>query len=153
MTKARTRKTDELHHLAPFRDCTPAELRALAGALDEASLPAGRTLCRQGETGLEAFVIASGEVDVIIDDIHVATLGAGQMVGELSVLDRGPRTATVITRTPVELFVIPGDRFKVLVERAPTMAESLMVALSRRLRAVDEAVASGGGLAALSPTG
>lgn len=135
-------KVQELQQLEMFRGCRPAELRALAAAVDEATVPAGTVLCQQGDTGRECFVLTSGEVDVLIDDVCVATLGPGQVVGELSMLDHGPRTATVVTRTKAELFVIPRRRFKVLMERVPPLGGALMVALSQRLRAV-EAVPTG----------
>ena len=135
-------KERELQQLDLFRACRPAELRSLAAAVEESTLPAGATLCRQGERGQECYVVASGEVDVLIDDVLVATLGPGEVVGELSLLDNGPRTATVVARTAVELFVIPRRRFKVLMERVPSLGSALMVALSHRLRAVDTAVAA-----------
>jgi CRP/FNR family transcriptional regulator, cyclic AMP receptor protein len=136
-------KEQELQDVELFRACRPAELRRLAAAVEVAAVPAGTTLCRQGESGHECYVVASGEVDVLIDDVCVATLGPGEVVGELSLLDHGPRTATVVARTPLDLFVIPQRRFKVLMERVPSLGLALMVALSQRLRAVDTAVATG----------
>ena len=127
----------ELQRLDMFRGCRPAELRALAAAVDEVTVAAGTVLCQQGDTGRECFVLMSGEVDVVIDEVCVATLGPGQVVGELSMLDHGPRTATVIAHTNAELFVIPRRRFKVLMERVPPLGSALMVALSQRIRAVE----------------
>src|SRR4051812_41931516 len=76
---------------------TAAVRLSLGGSLLD--VPAGTALCRQGEAGLEAFVLVDGEVDVLLDD-RVVTLGAGEVVGELAALDATRvRNATVVAST------------------------------------------------------
>ena len=69
-------------------------------------MTAGSLLVDQGQTGREAFVVLDGTVTVKRNGRKVATLGPGAIVGELSLLDHGPRTATVVCETDCSLFVI-----------------------------------------------
>ena len=90
-----------LDHLASvplFSACSKRELQKIAKASDELTIPAGKVLVEQGDTGRECFVLVSGTASVKRGTRKVATLGPGDCVGELSLLDHGPRTATVVTR-------------------------------------------------------
>ena len=82
-----------------FSLCSKKELQAVAKATDEMELPAGRVLCEQGSTGREAFIILDGTAEVTRNDQQVAIAGPGTCVGELALLDHGPRTATVTAQT------------------------------------------------------
>lgn len=88
-----------------WRDLPAADLEALAATGDRASVPAGRRLMTEGQRGYESAVVITGELTVSHDGEVVATLGPGDVVGELSLLDHAPRTADVHTATDVELFV------------------------------------------------
>lgn len=86
-------------------DLPEKDLRVLASTGDRTSVPAGRVLMTEGQRGLESAVVIAGELEVVHDGRVVATLGPGDVVGELSLLDGVPRTADVRTSTDVELLV------------------------------------------------
>lgn len=86
-------------------DLPQEDLRVLASTGDRTSVPAGRAVMTEGQRGLESAVVIVGEVEVVRDGQVVATLGPGDVVGELSLLDGIPRTADVRTSTDVELLV------------------------------------------------
>lgn len=86
-------------------DLPKEDLRVLASTGDRTSVPAGRVLMTEGQRGLESAVVIAGEVEVVHDGRVVATLGPGDVVGELSLLDGIPRTADVRTSVDVELLV------------------------------------------------
>lgn len=86
-------------------DLANEDLQVLAATGDRASVPAGRVLMAEGQRGLESAVVITGEVEVRTADRVVATLGPGDVVGELSLLDGTPRTADVVASSDVELLV------------------------------------------------
>jgi CRP/FNR family cyclic AMP-dependent transcriptional regulator len=129
-----------LEHLASvplFSACSQKELQAVAKASDEINLPAGRVLCTQGEVGREAFILVQGEALVRRNDRKVATLGPGSCVGELALLDHGPRTATVTATTPVTVLVLGPREFAGLLDEVPTIAHKLLASLASKVRELD----------------
>lgn len=88
-----------------WRDLPTADLQVLAATGDRSCLPAGREIMTEGEHGFESAVVISGELEVVHDGEVVATLGPGDVVGELSLLDGTPRSADVRTATDTELLV------------------------------------------------
>ncbi len=109
----------------------------MARASDEIDLPAGRTLCEQGTIGREAFVIIDGTAEVRRNKKKVATLGPGDCVGELALLDHGPRTASVIAATDLKVLVIGAREFAGIVDEIPSIAHKLMKALAAKVRELD----------------
>jgi CRP/FNR family transcriptional regulator, cyclic AMP receptor protein len=128
---------DELRGIPLFAGCTRKELERLAGAGDEIDVSAGTVLADQGQTGREAFVVLRGSVSVRRNGRKVATLGPGAIVGELSLLDHGPRTATVTCDTDARLFVISQRHFLAVLDDVPTIGHKLMAALASRIRELD----------------
>ncbi|MDX1659483.1 MAG: cyclic nucleotide-binding domain-containing protein [Nitriliruptorales bacterium] len=98
-------KTEWLGSQPWWSDLDDDDLAALAGTGDRASVPAGTTIMTEGRRGYESAVIVAGEVEVIHDGEILATLGPGEVIGELSLLDHRPRTADVRSRTDVDLLV------------------------------------------------
>jgi CRP/FNR family cyclic AMP-dependent transcriptional regulator len=117
-----------------FQACTPAELATIVAVTTMIDVPAGRTLCHQGERGEEFFVIVDGAVSVTVDGEPIATLGAGDFFGEMALLDGGPRIATVTTTTPGRLLVLTRPEFTSLLERAPTVCHRILMGVGHRLR-------------------
>ena len=113
---AKDPKIDRLHAAPLFAGCDKKGLERLASAIDTIDVPAGRTLIRQGTVTHEAFVIESGEADVMIDDQHVATIPAGEMIGEIGLLTRLPASATVVAKTDMTVLVIPHQRFEAVAD-------------------------------------
>jgi CRP/FNR family transcriptional regulator, cyclic AMP receptor protein len=128
---------DDLRRIPLFAGCTKKELERLARAGDEVDMKAGSLLADQGQTGREAFVILSGSVSVRRNGRKVATLGPGAIVGELSLLDHGPRTATVTCDTDCKVFVISQRHFLAVLDDVPTIGHKLMASLATRIRELD----------------
>ena len=104
-----------------FSSCSSRELRTLRSALEEVTVPAGTVLTAQKAAGREFFLIVDGQAVVIHSGKKVATLGPGQYFGELSLLDRGSRSATVEAETEMRLLVLGQREFKGFLEAVPSM--------------------------------
>lgn len=111
---------------------TAGELAAVAELAQEVSVPAGAELTRQGEPGREFIVIAEGAATVERDGATVATLGPGDFLGEIALLVRSARTATVTTTEPSRLLVFDDRAFRELTERIPTLASRAWAATAAR---------------------
>ena len=92
-----------LHHVPLFSSCSKKDLARIVKVADEVTFKAGRVLTEQGQPGREAFIIVKGKATVRRNGKKLASIGAGAMVGELSLLDNGPRTATVTCDTDCEV--------------------------------------------------
>jgi CRP-like cAMP-binding protein len=133
-------KSSRLDHLASvplFSGCTRKELEKVAKASDEITMTAGSVIVDQGQTGREAFVVLEGEVSVKRGGRKIATLGAGTVVGELSLLDHGPRTATVVCDSDCTLYVIDQRHFRSVIEHSPSIAMKLLATLAGHIRLLD----------------
>jgi len=128
---------DSLRNVALFSACSNKELEKVAKASDELTLPAGKVIMEQGQTGREAFIVLSGEVVVKRNNRKVATIDAGGVVGELSLLDKGPRTATATCQTECTFLVIDHRRFGAVVDSIPSISKKLMASLAGRIRELD----------------
>jgi CRP/FNR family cyclic AMP-dependent transcriptional regulator len=102
-------------------------------------LPAGRRITTEGEPGREFYVIASGSVRVERRGQYLRTLHAGDFLGEIALIDGGPRTATATTETDAQLLVIAQSDFGVLLERFPEIQSTVLQALAERIRRLDPA--------------
>jgi len=142
MRRTEDPKTQRLGEVELFRHCTPKELTRLASITDEAVLETGQVLCRQGEVATAAYVIDDGEASVKVGTHVVGTVGAGESVGEMGLLDFRPRSASVIARSPMKVYVIDARRFESALEEAPTLARSLLRELTGRIRGLDQARAA-----------
>lgn len=135
--KTRDAKVALLRNVDLFSTCSKSELAKVASLVDEVDLPAGKVITRQGARGLEFFVIAGGDVSVTMPDDSEVTLGAGSFFGEMSLLDGGPRVATVTAATDVHLLIVDRQAFRTLLATTPSVSEKLLAELARRLRAVE----------------
>lgn len=117
-----------------FSGCTKRELSRIASLIEEVDAPKGKVLTRQGDSGWEFFVIAEGKARATMRGRGSATLGPGKFFGEMSLLDRGPRSATVTAETDMHLLVLNSRDFAALVLEAPTVARRIMQGLAERLR-------------------
>ncbi len=132
-----------LQHLGSvslFRACSDKELQAIARSVDEITLEEGRVLMTQGQTGHEAFVIVEGAARADISGEHVADFGPGDLVGALSVIDGGERTATITATTPLTVLVIHQPAFLGLMDEIPGLARKVMVNLAGIVRSLDQVV-------------
>jgi CRP/FNR family cyclic AMP-dependent transcriptional regulator len=131
---ATSSKIDHLHAVPLFADCTKREFQKIAQAVDEISLPAGTVLVEEGRKGREAFVIVHGRVAIRRAGRKVATASVGEIVGELSLLDNGPRTATAVCETDCDLITLDHRHFRSVLESSPAITSKLLAVLARRVR-------------------
>lgn len=128
-------KTDLLRRVPLFEHCSKKELALIGAVADELDLPAGKVLMREGERGREFFVIISGEVDVRRKGRKLRTLGAGDFVGEMALLSKEPRSATVTAMTELDVLVITDGNFLALLDRTPELWLKISRALADRVGA------------------
>jgi CRP-like cAMP-binding protein len=96
-------------------------------------------LAHQGSPGREFYVILDGKASVSIDGSEVATLGPGDFFGEMALLDQGPRVATVMASTPMEVAVLDPREFSTLIEEHPGVARKVLKVMAHRLREAEKA--------------
>lgn len=135
--KHRDPKVELLRGVELFRGCTQDQLRAIGRAFDLVELPAGQVLTRQGRAGTEAFVLASGSAEVTIDGDPIASLGTGSVIGEMALIDRGRRTATVTLSSDATVLVADPQRFRAVLAEVPQVAQNVLMSLSGRLRQLE----------------
>jgi len=145
MRRPRDPLARRLRALAPFVHCTRHELDLVARNLTEHRAAAGDVLVEEGRSGRELIVIVEGEATVSRHGRAVARLGPGDVVGEVALLDHGPRTATVVADTPVLALVCTAREFTTLVECVPGFVRSLLPGLARCIRAADADLVAGQG--------
>lgn len=134
------RRDAYLEHLASvplFAALSKKELTKVARLTTELHLKAGTEVVREGEPGREAFIIVSGTAAVKRNGRRIATLGPGDAFGELALLDHGPRTATVVADTDLEVLVLNAGEFAGLLDEVPAVARKLLRTLATRVRELD----------------
>lgn len=127
-------KVELLRGVPLFAGLGDRELREIAQLVDEIDVPAGQVLTAQGTSGNEFFVIVTGTVGVDRDGARVRELGPGDFLGEISLVDGQPRTATVTAVTPARLLVLAHREFHSLMDRYPDIQRSILGALAVRVR-------------------
>lgn len=132
-------KTALLKKVQLFEGLSDRQLQQIARLADEIDAPAGKILARAGDTGREMFVIVDGQATVTTSQRRTLQLGTGDFFGEMSLLDGGPRSATVEAATPMHLLVIGQREFFELLAEAPLISKCIMRTLSQRLRKSDAA--------------
>jgi CRP/FNR family cyclic AMP-dependent transcriptional regulator len=130
-------KLEHLRSVRLFSAASKKELGVLGRAADEVTVDAGHELTKEGAVGHEFFVIMEGEADVKMKGRKVATLGKGQSFGELALLDKGPRNATVTAKTPMTVLVLGQREFAAVLDEVPTLTHKLLQAMAARLREAD----------------
>jgi CRP/FNR family cyclic AMP-dependent transcriptional regulator len=134
---SKSTKLDHLQAVPLFEGCSRRELQAIARAGDEVTMTAGTVVVEQGQLGREAFIVLDGRVSVKRGGRKIITLGAGTVVGELSLLDHGPRTATVVCESDCTLYVIDQRHFRGVIEQSPAIAMKLLATLASNIRSLD----------------
>ena len=137
MKLGKNSKVDLIHHVPLFASCTKKELAQIASIADEIDLPEGKVLMEQGEQGREFFVLIEGTVDVIQDDRTVKSMGPGEFFGEIALVTKVPRSATVKATSPLRALVISDRAFRALLEHSPEIQLSVLQG-PRRARRPDE---------------
>jgi CRP/FNR family cyclic AMP-dependent transcriptional regulator len=131
-------KLDMLHSIPLFARLGKSELLRLGQLADEVDMPAGKVLVREGDNGSQMFVIASGRVSVDQGGKVIRELGPGDWFGEIALISEGPRTASVTTTEPSQLFVVAHREFHALMDEVPSVRMSVLECLADRLRKAED---------------
>ena len=129
-----------LEHLAQvpmFSVCSKKELTLISKRSQEREVAPGTTLTEEGKPGDELFIIIEGECRVTRKGEFVTELGPGAFFGELALLDKPVRDATITALTPMRLLVVRRREFEVLLIEVPSIARKLLRGLAQRLHALD----------------
>lgn len=137
MPWGKDQKLDQLANVQLFSACNRKELGLIGRATDEVDVAAGKVLCEQGKPGYEFYLILDGEATVRRNGKKVATLGPGRSFGELALLTRLPRNATVEAATDMTLLVLGQREFSGLLDEVPGIAHKLLSSMAQRLYEAD----------------
>jgi len=125
--------TELLRNVHLFSALDDKDLQSLSEEFNQRRFSAGDKIALEGEGGLMFFVIESGEVSVEVHGEEVRRMGPGDAIGEIALIDRRPRTATVTATTDLSCFGLPVFVFRPFVESRPHVAWKLLESLADRL--------------------
>ena len=128
---------DLLRNVRLFSDLDEKDLENLADEFNERRFSAGDKIALEGEGGLMFFVVESGEASVEVQGEEVATLGPGAAFGEIALINRSPRTATVTAVSDLKTYGLPVFVFRPFVEARPQVAWRLLETMADRLAAAE----------------
>ena len=116
-----------------FEGLSKRQLRRISSLMTRIDRPAGQVLTKEGEHGNEFFIVLEGEVEVRHGDRVIATRRPGDYVGEIALLDKRPRTATVVATTPLSVEVLSRREFMSLLAEVPELSEQILATIAQRL--------------------
>ena len=131
-------KIDALKQVPLFEGLSKKELARLAQGTEDLELASGTVLCREGGLAREFFVLVDGTVEVTKDGERLATLGGGDFVGEIALINHSPRTATVTATSQVRCFVLTSGEFRRALDDNRGIERKVMEALAARVAALSE---------------
>jgi CRP-like cAMP-binding protein len=131
---------DHLARVPLFSACSKDELRKLSHATTDIPIAEGQVLVREGERGMEFFIIVSGRAKITRKGRKVGEIGPGGFFGELALLIDADRNATVTALTPMEAIVLSRREFDAALAAAPRMTRKIMVGMATRLAEFDSKV-------------
>jgi CRP/FNR family cyclic AMP-dependent transcriptional regulator len=126
-------KVELIKRVPLFEECSRKDLTEIASIADEIDLREGKELTKEGRAGREFFVLIEGNAEVKKGSRRINRLGAGDFFGEIALVTRRPRTATVVATSPVRALVITDRSFRSLLEHQPEIQSKVMSALAARL--------------------
>ena len=125
--------TDQLKRVPLFAGLQDKDLKSIAGSMHERTFNAGDSPTVEGKSGIGFFVIESGEATVDIGGREVRKLGAGDHFGEIALIGKAPRSATITADSELKCWGLTAWEFKPLVEKSPEIAWHLLETLAERL--------------------
>jgi CRP/FNR family cyclic AMP-dependent transcriptional regulator len=137
---SRQEALDAVRSIPLFSTCNTRELREVARLGTRIRMAAGTMIAKEGSGGRELLVVLSGTATCRAKGKRLARFGPGDFFGEMSLLDHGPRSATVVADSDMELLVLDSREFRQLVEASPTIAWKILATMAERLRHADEAL-------------
>lgn len=126
-------KVELLKRVPLFSRLDKKGLRDVAHIADQIDLPAGKVLAAEGDRGREFFVLLDGDAEVTKSGQHVNTMHKGDFFGEIALVTKMPRTATVVATTNVDVLVITEREFDRLLKRSPAIGKCIAEALAERV--------------------
>ncbi len=126
-------KIDLIKRVPLFASASKAELEEIASIADEIDLPEGKAVIKEGEAGREFLVLIEGTAIVERGGRKLASLGPGDFCGEIALIAKLPRTATITTTSPVRALVITDRAFRQLLDHSPQIQIGVLNALAERL--------------------
>ncbi len=142
MFRRRSGKTALLQKVPLFRVLSDKQIAQIDRLVDEVTVPAGKRLATAGDYGRELVVIVEGQATVTIGHRRTVRLGPGDFWGEMSLVDGGPRSATIEAASDMRLLVVGGRQFSALLRKAPLIAIKMMQVLSQRVRDAEASVSA-----------
>lgn len=136
----KTSDLDVLRRVPLFEGLSKPQLRYVLRETKEEPFSPGQTIVREGTSGGRFYLILEGRAKVIINNRSRRTLGPGDFFGELSLIDREPRSATVQAETHIRALSIASWNFLALLQEHWSMGHKVMVELSKRIRALDRSL-------------
>ena len=124
--------TESLKSVALFASLPDEARRQLATWVSEMTVSEGKHLVDEGDYSYDLFIIQDGTAEVVHDGEHVADLGPGDFFGEMGVLGKAQRAATVVAKTPMELLTLSSWDVKRLRKSAPEVLDQLTAAIEER---------------------
>ncbi|MFL5866932.1 MAG: cyclic nucleotide-binding domain-containing protein [Thermoleophilaceae bacterium] len=115
-----------------FKDIPDEELREIATFADEASVPEGSHLVEEGDYSYEFMAIEEGQAEVLRDGQHVADLGPGDFFGEMGLLEKDRRSATVISKSPMRIITLTGWDLKRMEKSMPEAVQQIRQTMEAR---------------------
>lgn len=129
--------SDLIRGISIFADLDNAAIAQLASDFIEREFSAGDAIATEGEGGLNFFVVESGTADVSVGGNTVGTLGPGASFGEVALVDKSARSATVTATTTLRAYALPVWSFRSFAESRPEVTWKLLELLAERLRAAE----------------
>jgi CRP-like cAMP-binding protein len=130
-------KLELLERVPLFAGVAREELEAIGRIADEIEVPAGMALTHEGRHEGYFFVIVSGTVRIDRGGRSINTIGPGDFLGEIALLDGGPRTASATTESACHLLSLTHERFHDLLDTSPSVRTAVLEAVGQRMRAID----------------
>jgi CRP-like cAMP-binding protein len=125
--------TDQLRHVPLFAELDERELRSIAGSMRERTFEAGTTVTEEGTEGAGFFVIHDGAATVTKAGREVGKLGPGDYFGEIALMAKSPRTATIVADSDLHCHGLAPWDFRALIEGNSSMSWKLLETLAERL--------------------
>ncbi len=141
MNRIHDRKADELRDVPMFRHCSPGQLRRVAAVVDLIEVRDGQRLCVEGTVGRELFIVRTGVVDVVRDDVVIGQVGPGEVLGEISLVGRRRRTAGAVARGDGTVYVVSRLDLTTLLEQTPGLTLALLRTVCDRVLGEQQAPA------------
>lgn len=126
----------QLRSIPLFQSLSSKERRAVAPHADQIEVPEGTELVRQGEFAYEFFVIEEGTAEVTRDGERVAELGPGDFLGEMGIVEKAVRNATVRTTSPARVIIMTEQALRSMSRSNPGVAERIKAAVEERCPAM-----------------